>query len=194
MRPHFRYIMQPQSLKEILIEFMCKPPGLIAVETLPVVGEVGEHPTKCATEPDGHRTIEEIGLLLSHILLMRRVLSTDATHMFLVGAEGVYGHLKEYLAQVGRVAREFQIAGVDDFLLFSVSGYCVWRPITRGVIATNEFNGAVSYLIGRPMMEKVVGAYEHLKKGGMVYPIDGLLGFVLKAQRRWALGPALQPR
>ncbi len=182
-------MQQPQTLKDILVEFIGKPPGLIAIERLPAVGEVGDHPTKCATEPGVHRTAEEIGLLLAHVSLMRRVLSTDATHMFLAEAEGYEG-LKEYLGRVGRVAREFQIAGVDDFLLFSASGYCSWRPITRGVIATNEFNGAVSYLIGRPMMEKVVGAYEHLKKGGMVYPIDGLLGFILRAQRRWALGPS----
>ena len=185
---------QPQTLKDILVEFIAKPSGLIAIESLPAVGEVGAHPTKCATRPGAHRTAEEIGLLLAHISLMRQTLSTDATHMFLAGSDISAAAAKEYLARVGRVVGDFQIAEADDFLLFSAGGYCAWRPITRGVVATNEFNGAVSYLIGRPMMEKVVGAYEHLKKGGMVYPIDGLLGFILRAQRRWALGPTSEPQ
>lgn len=187
--------MSTQTLKDVLVEFIGNPPGFIAVETLPLVGEVGDHPTKCATEPGGVRTAEEIGLLLSHVSLMRRVLAEGASHMFLASAEGVNpAAVAEYLKTVKRFVGDFGMEGADDFLLFSAGGYCSWRPITSGVIATNEFNAPSSYLIGRPMMEKVIGAYEHLKKQGVVYPIDGLLGFILRAQRRWALAPTFQSR
>jgi hypothetical protein len=183
--------MSSQTLKDVLVEFIGKPPGCIVVETLPAVGEVGDHPTKCATEPGGVRTPEEIGLLLSHLSVMRKALAAGASHMFLASAEGLSA---EYLKAVRRVVGDFGIEGADDFLLFSAAGYCSWRPITNGIIATNEFNGPSSYLIGRPMMEKMIGAYEHLKKQGVVYPIDGLLGFILRAQGRWALAPTFQSK
>ena len=187
--------MQSQTLQEVLVEFIGKPPGFIALETLPVIGEVGDHPTKCATEPGAHRTAEEIGLLLSHLSVMRKVMAEGASHMFLASAEGfTVAAAAEYLKTVRRVVGDFGLEDADDFLLFSAEGYCSWRPITSGVIATNEFNRANSYLIGRPVMEKVLGAYEHMKKQGMVYPIDGLLGFILRAQRRWALAPTFQSR
>ena len=160
--------MLSQTLKDVLVEFIGKPPGCIAVETLPAVGEVGDHPIKCATEPGGVRTPEEIGLLLSHLSVMRKVLTGGESHLFLASAEGVPS-VSDYLKTVRRVVGDFGIGGADDFLLFSAAGYCSWRPITEGVIATNEFNGPSSYLIGRPMMEKMIGAYEHLKKQGLLF-------------------------
>lgn len=152
------------------------------------------HPTKCAIEAGLVRTAGEIGCLVSHVELMRKALREGLSHLFifeddcaLAGSFSV-GALEAYLQSVKEVERNF---GFDssDFLLFGTAGCYTWRYITDRVKATNNFNGSHAYCIGRPMMEKFIQTYEFLKLKGLVFPVDGIWGLLLRAEKKWALCP-----
>lgn len=159
------------------------------------VRDVEGHPTKCATEPGKIRTAGEIGCLLSHVGAMRKALAEHKTHLCIfeddcaLGSMFSLGAVEVYLRDVKELSKRYSFAGTDDFLLFGSCGCYNARPITNGTKATNQFNGTHCYLVGKAMMEKVVGSYEHLLKNKVVFPIDGLLGLVLRAQHRWTLCP-----
>ena len=159
------------------------------------VRDVEGHPTKCATEPGKIRTAGEIGCLLSHIGAMRKALAEHKTHLCVfeddctLGSTFSLGAVEIYLRDVKEVAKKYSFIGTDDFILLGSCGCYNARPITNGTKATNQFNGTHCYLIGKSMMEKVIGSYEHLLKNKVVFPIDGLLGLVLRAQHRWTLCP-----
>ena len=100
-----------RSLRDILAEFVGKPPGNVGVavihlgaatERKPLVQALeaacgcpieifsavngaeriaAGHPTVCATEPGKIRTAGEIGCLLSHVELARKALKEGKTHM-----------------------------------------------------------------------------------------------------------------
>ncbi len=159
------------------------------------IRDVKDHPTKCATEPGKIRTAGEIGCLLSHVGAMRKALAEHKTHLCIfeddcaLGSNFSLGVVEIYLRDVKEIAKKYSLEGTDDFLLFGSCGCYNARPITNLAKATNQFNGTHCYLIGRAMMEKVIGSYEHLLKNNVVFPIDGLLGLVLRAQHRWTLCP-----
>lgn len=215
--PKYRMV---RILRDILAEFVEKPPGNVAMgiihtsdatERLPIIEalqkgigpvehfeairDVKGHPTKCATEPGKIRTAGEIGCLLSHISLIKKALKERKSHLCVFEDDCALGPrfsldaIEIYLRDVKEIAKRYSIVGTDDFLLLGSCGSYTVRPITDKVNATNQFNGTHCYLIGRPMMEKVVGSYEHLLKNEVVFPIDGLLGLVLRAQHRWTLCP-----
>jgi GR25 family glycosyltransferase involved in LPS biosynthesis len=151
------------------------------------------HPTICATEPNKIRTAGEIGCLLSHIGIARAGIAQDWTHMLVfeddcIPAEGFsLEKLRDYLRRAKAFSHEFSMKGTDEFILFGTCGCYSWKFLTEGVKATNNFNGSHCYLMGRPMMEKLVGSYDYLLKNGVVVPVDGLIGLLLRTQGRWAL-------
>jgi GR25 family glycosyltransferase involved in LPS biosynthesis len=165
------------------------------LEQFEAIRDVKDHPTKCATEPGKIRTAGEIGCLLSHISAMRQALAEQKTHLCIfeddcaLGSKFSLGSVEIYLRDVKEIAKKYSLEGTNDFLLFGSCGCYNARPITNLAKATNQFNGTHCYLIGRAMMEKVIGSYEHLLKNKVVFPIDGLLGLVLRAQHRWTLCP-----
>ena len=214
-----------RSLRDILAEFVGKPPGNIgmavihlaaaterqpllralekacgsSIEVFPAVNgteRIAEgHTTLCATEPGKVRTAGEIGCLLSHVELARKALKEGKTHMMVFeddcapAAKFSLEAVQEYLRSVKNITEAFSYEGADDFLLLGTCGCYSWRHITEGVKATNKFNGSHCYFIGRPMMEKLVDSYEYLLRTGVIAPVDGLLGLMLRAQNRWALCP-----
>jgi len=153
------------------------------------------HPTTCATDPGKIRTAGEIGCLLSHVELARKALLQGRTHMLVFeddcAAEPSFSlaTFDAYLRRVKEFSAEFDIEGADDFILLGTCGCYRWKFLTAGVKATNKFNGSHCYLIGRQMMEKLIGSYEYLLKHGTLIPVDGLLGHIVCAQMRWALCP-----
>lgn len=209
-------------LRDILAEFVDKPPGSVGVgvihlaratEREPLIralevaldhplerfeavdGGALDHPRTCATEPGKIRTAGEIGCLLSHVGVARRGLAEGRSHMLVfeddcVPAEGFsLDALEMYLRRAKKFAAEFGFKGADEFILLGTCGCYKWKFLTRGVKATDSFNGSHCYLIGRPMMEKLVGSYEYLLKNGVVVTADGLLNLLLRTQLRWALCP-----
>jgi len=153
------------------------------------------HPTKCAIEPGIVRTADEIGCLVSHVELMRKALREGRSHLLIfeddcrVGPSFSVGALEAYLQGVKGVKEDFGWTGADDFLLFGTCGCYTWRYITDRVKAINKFNGSHAYLIGRTMMEKFIKTYEFLKMKGLVFPVDGLLGLLLRLEKKWVLCP-----
>jgi len=211
-----------QTLRDILAEFVGKPPGDIdiviihlrrAVEReenikklleacgtsmtiFPAIdGSESNHPSACATEPGKIRTKGEIGCLLSHVAVARKALDEGKSHIMVFEDDCIpvsdfsLEMVSNYLSSIKNTVEDFDIEGTKDFLLLGTCGCYNWRYITAGVNATNKFNGSHCYLIGRTMMEKLVGSYEYITKKGFLVPVDGLLGFLLKAQTRWALCP-----
>ena len=214
-----------RSLRDILAEFVGKPPANIGVavihlaqakereslvqaleaacgcpiEIFPAVNGAERiaagHPTLCATEPAKIRTAGEIGCLLSHVELARKALKEGKSHMMVfeddctVPPNFSLPLVEDYLHSVKGIRDAFSFEGADDFLLFGTCGCYSWRHLTERTKATNKFNGSHCYLIGRPLMEKLVGSYEYLLKKDVIVPADGLLSLLLKAQNRWALCP-----
>lgn len=165
------------------------------LERFEAVDGAADHPRTCATEPGKLRTEGEIGCLLSHVAVARRGLAEGWSHALVfeddcaAAATFSLGALQEYLRRAKSFAAQFGFKGADEFILLGTCGCYTWKFLANGVKATNSFNGSHSYLIGRPMMEKLVGSYEYLLKNGVVVPADGLLGLLLRTQKRWVLCP-----
>jgi GR25 family glycosyltransferase involved in LPS biosynthesis len=122
-----------RSLRDILAEFVGKPPGTIGVAVIhmPAAAErepliraletacgcsveiflavngaeriAAGHPTRCATEPAKIRTAGEIGCLLSHVELARRALAEGKSHMMVFEDDCV-------------TAPKFSLAAVEEYL------------------------------------------------------------------------------
>ena len=197
-------------LLEAFAEFWDKPPGSIdlymihlpraveregcikALET--AVGPLERfdaytgHPTPCV-EPGKIRTAGEAGCLRSHVEAMRRAISRGKSHLVVFEDDcmAAGGDVRAYLKAAKEFMREFSLP--QDLILLGTCGCYTWRFLRGGVKATDHFNGSHSYSISRAMMEKVISAYEFLSGRGVMLPIDGLLGHILRSERRWALCP-----
>jgi hypothetical protein len=97
--------------------------------------------------------------------------------------------LRAYLRRAETFAQEFGLKKMDMFLLLSTCGCYNWRTLTRGLTVTDHFNGCHAYVIGRPMMQKVLDFYAALASAGQTAPIDGVLPILLRQERRWAFCP-----
>lgn len=206
------------SLLEAVAEFTGKPPGSIAVRMIHLpraveregcikaleaaVGPLERfdaydgndiiaagHSTTCATEPGKVRTAGEIGCLVSHVEVVKRALLSGKSHVVVFEDDCMPTgeDVSKYLQTVKRVADDFGLP--QDLILLGTCGCYTWRFLTKGVKATDKFNGSHAYIMARPMMEKVVGSYEYLRQRDVVIPFDGLLGLLLRSERRWALCP-----
>ena len=156
----------------------------------------GGHPTMCAVDNTKQRSEGEVGCLVSHVELARKALAAGLSHAVVFEDDCVVGPrfsleaVQSYFRRAKKFAEDFSMDGTDDFLLLGSSGCYAWRHLTEGVKATNNFNGSHAYLIGRPMMEKLVVAYEFMKERGFGMPADWLLPVILRGQKRWAMCPS----
>ena len=151
------------------------------------------HPTECAIDPGVQRTAGEIGCAASHLEAYRAALAQDISHLIVfeddceVAPEFYLPTLKEYLRRAKKFAGEFGLEKMDEFFLLSTCGCYTWRPLTRGIKVTNHFNGSHAYVIGRPMMQKVLDFYKGLVD--KTAPIDGVIPLLLRKEGRWAFCP-----
>ena len=153
------------------------------------------HPTMCGIHPGLHRTAGEIGCAESHLAAYRSALSAGISHLVVfeddcVASEGFsLVALRTYLSRASAFAEKFSMVGMDEFTLLSTCGCYDWRHLTRGVKATNHFNGSHAYIIGRSMMEKVLDMYDEFTTAGETAPIDGVIPVLLRLQNTWAFCP-----
>lgn len=153
------------------------------------------HTSVCGIHPGLHRTAGEIGCAASHLAAYRSALADGLSHLIVFEDDCVPSPgfsmvaLRTYLARASTFAEEFSMKDMDDFLLLSTCGCYTWRHMTRGVKATNHFNGSHAYLIGRGMMQKVLDFYAVLESAGQTAPIDGVIPILLRREHRWAFCP-----
>jgi hypothetical protein len=153
------------------------------------------HPTECGIHPGINRTAGEIGCAASHLDAYERALASDISHLVVFEDDCALapgfdlGAISNYLRRAKHFAGQFGLERMDEFLLLSTCGCYNWRPLTRGVKVTDHFNGSHAYIIGRPMMKKVVAFYKDLAAQKKTAPIDGVLPILLRQERRWAFCP-----
>jgi len=153
------------------------------------------HPTECGIDPGLHRTAGEIGCAASHLEAYRAALKAGVSHLVVfeddcVPSAGFHMEaLQEYLRRAKRFAQEFQIPGMQEFILLSTCGCYTWKYLTRLVKATNHFNGSHAYIISESMMQKVLNIYDALAKKKQTAPIDGVIPIILRGGRCWAFCP-----
>lgn len=194
-----------RTLRDVLAEFLAKPPGEVGVYTIRTMGIDGVrvdavdgaklgHPTKCAFEKGLHRTPIEIGRLVDHVGIIRRALAEGKSHAVVFddcipGSQCSLEAVEAYLAGVKGIRDTFAFQNTEEFILLGATGCNDWRFLTERVRATNNFNGAQAYIMGRKMMEKFIKTYEFLLSKEVVYPVDGLLGLLLRLEKFWTLCP-----
>jgi GR25 family glycosyltransferase involved in LPS biosynthesis len=165
------------------------------LERFEAVDGAANHPRTYMRNPAVDRTVGEIGCLLSHVAVARRGLAEGWSHALIFEDDCAAAEtfslaaLQDFLRRAKVFSVQFGFKGAEDFILLGNCGCYTWKFLAGGVKATDSFNGTHSYLIGRPMMEKLVSAYEHLLKSGGVVPADELFSLLLKTQRRWVLCP-----
>ena len=207
-----------QTLQDILAEFVGKPPGSVEVAVIHPRQEMGRlggmlameaalkhpievfeavsgRPMKYAMAPSETRSAEEVGMLASHAGLLQRALKEGVSYVLVFEDVCIpapsfsLAGLQAYMRRAKEFSREFSFVGADEFLLLGTTGCYTWKKLTEGVKATDKFNGSHCYLIGRPMMEKFLEAYDHMLGMGVAVPTDEFLGVLLRSQGRWALCP-----
>ena len=191
---HLQRATEREGLVRAMEEALHTPIELIsAADGVALVA--GGHPTMCAVDSTKQRSEGEVGCLVSHVEVARKALAAGLSHAVVFEDDCVVGGgfsldaVQSYFRRAKKFAEEFSMGGTDDFLLLGSCGCYAWRHLTHEIKATNNFNGSHAYLIGRPMMEKLVVAYEFLKEKGFVTPIDCLLPLLLRGQKRWAMCP-----
>lgn len=153
------------------------------------------HPIACASGTAKSRSPGELGCLVSHVEAARAALADGIEYLVVFEDDCVptstfsLGRAQAWLAHAKTFRTKFQPAGAGDLLLLSTGGCYAEKALTPHISATNHFNCTHAYVIGRTMMEHLVGSYEHLKKKGQMFPVDGLFGLLLRAKHRWALKP-----
>ena len=151
------------------------------------------HPTECGIHPGLHRTAGEIGCAESHLVAYRAALADGLSHLVVFEDDCAASpgfslpSLRQYLTRVKTLIEQFSMS--IDLTLLSTCGCYSWKPLTKGIKATNHFNGSHAYIIGRAMMQKVVDFYGCLAAAGQTAPIDGVLPIILRLERRWAICP-----
>ena len=153
------------------------------------------HPTICGMDPGIIRTAGEVGCMVSHVTAARKALADGISHLVVfeddcVTASGFsLTKVREYLNKIRLFAEEFGLERMDELVLLSTCGCYRWRSLAPGVKATDHFNGSHAYIMGRPIMEKLVGTYEYFLARGLTAPVDGILPLLLQAERRHAFCP-----
>jgi hypothetical protein len=151
------------------------------------------HPTRCGMDPGVIRTAGEVGCMVSHVTAARKALADGISHLVVFEDDCVLSasllKIREYLTKAKWFAEEFSLERMDEFVLLSTCGCYRWRTLAPGLKATDNFNGSHAYIMGRPMMEKLVGTYDHFLAKGLTVPIDGILPLLLQAERRHAFCP-----
>jgi hypothetical protein len=87
------------------------------------------------------------------------------------------------------IMKQFKMEDKSDFLLLGTCGCYTWQHISPGLKGTNNFNGSHAYIMGRPIMKKLVEVYDALLLKGHTAPTDGLLPRILQAEGRWSFCP-----
>ena len=153
------------------------------------------HPTACGMDPGLTRTAGEVGCMVSHVSAARKALEDGVSHLVVfeddcVPADGFsLEAVRGYLGRVRRFSEEFGMEKMDELLLLGTCGCYEWRNLCRGVKATDHFNGSHAYIMGRPMMQKLVNSYEYFVAKGRTVPVDGILPLLLQAEHRHAFCP-----
>ena len=153
------------------------------------------HPTTCGIHPGLHRTAGEIGCAESHLAAYRSALAAGFSHLVVFEDDCTAAEefsllaLRTYLSRASTFAEEFSMTGMKEFVLLSTCGCYEWRHLTRGVKATNHFNGSHAYIIGGDMMQKVLDIYDVFSAAGQTAPIDGVLPLLLRLQYQWVFCP-----
>jgi len=155
----------------------------------------GGHPIECGIDPGVKRTAGEIGCIVSHVREARRALADGISHLVVfeddceVSPKFTIGGLIEYLRRVKEFITKFNMHDKEDFLLLGTCGCYTWQHLSPGLKGTNNFNGSHAYIMGRPIMKKLVEAYDTLLLNGRTAPTDGLLPRILQAEGRWSFCP-----
>lgn len=153
------------------------------------------HPTACGMDPGVVRTAGEVGCMASHVSAYRRALADGISYLVVfeddcVTAPGfTLDGVRDYLRKVKEFRAEFSITGMNDVILLGTCGCYRWKELRNGIKVTDHFNGSHAYIIGRPMMEKIIEAYEQFLKMGQTVPIDGILPLFLQRLRDHAFCP-----
>ena len=162
------------------------------------------HPRQCFLEGDAAgqellRTPGEVGCLLSHVEAIKEAFADPATKCLVLfeddcrPADGFsLEGLREWLGAVRRGLQKFSVPDhFTEFLLLGTMGSYFslpWLPAAKWV---ERFNGSHAVVLCRPFMEKVLRSYALLLQKGRTAPVDGLYSFLLRAEKRWAVVPAL---
>jgi len=155
----------------------------------------GGHPTVCGMDPGIIRTPGEVGCMVSHVMAAQKALADGISHLVIfeddcVTAPGFsLSKVGEYLKKGKSFAEEFGMERMDELVLLGTCGCYRWKSLARGLKATDHFNGSHAYIMGRPMMEKLVGTYYYFLGKQQTVPIDGILPLLLQVERRHAFCP-----
>ncbi len=154
------------------------------------------HPTTCALEAGKVRTAGEVGCLMSHVTAARQAVASGASALVIfeddccASQEFSVEALRVYFRDVREFMAKFQgPAGLLDLTLLSTGGCYKQIALGRRFKGTDRFNCSHALLLSRPMMEKLIGAYEFLKGKGLMAPVDGLYGLLLQAEGKVAACP-----
>jgi hypothetical protein len=177
---------------------------------------VEDHPTACAlagatkpaqrtageagsdalpTKPAVQRTAGELGCLLSHVQVAREALRRGLEVVAVFEDDCEPGpacrpiDLFGWLNSVTTFFKSFSWPGTRDLILLGTGGTYDLVPLTQFFKGTRQFNCTHAYVMRRPMMQRLIDTYEHLKGRGQMAPIDGLLGLMLRAEKKWAVAP-----
>jgi len=153
------------------------------------------HPTACGLEKGKVRTAGEVGCLLSHVEVARQALARGLEAVIVLEDDCEAGpdckviNLYGWLNSVLTFFKSFSWPGSQDLILLGTGGTYDLVPLTQFFKGTRRFNCTHAYLMRRPMMQRVVDTYEMIKKRGQMVPIDGLLGLILQAEKKFAIAP-----
>ena len=190
---HLERAIEREPLVQRLITELGEIDVVGAADGVALVAE--GHPTECGIDPGVRRTAGEVGCIVSHVREARRALADGISHVVVfeddceVSPKFSLGGLAEYLRRVKAIMKQFSMADKEDFLLLGTCGCYTWQHISPGVKATNNFNGSHAYIMGRPIMKKLVEAYDAHLLEGRTAPTDGLLVKILQGEGRWSFCP-----
>jgi len=188
---HLKRATEREALVKSLV---CVVGSLEVVEAADGAALVAEgHPTRCGMDPGVIRTAGEVGCMVSHVQIARKALADGISHLVVFEDDCVstssLAKVREYLNKIKWFAEEFGLERMDELVLLSTCGCYRWRSLAPGIKATDHFNGSHAYIMGRPMMEKLVGTYDHFLAKGLTGPADGILPLLLQVERRHAFCP-----
>jgi len=155
----------------------------------------GGHPTECGIDPGVVRTVGEVGCVVSHMLAYQKAIQDGISHLVVFEDDCVIvpgfslDAVGNYLREVKEISREFSMEHMSDFILLGTCGCYRWKEIRDGVKATDHFNGSHAYIIGRPMMIKLLDSHLQFLARNRTAPIDGLLPVILQSEWRHAFCP-----
>ena len=164
-----------------------------AADGMALIGE--GHPTACGMDPGVVRTAGEVGCMVSHVSAYRKALADGISYLVVFEDDCVtvpgfsLDRVRDYLRNVKEFRAEFSITGMNDVILLGTCGCYRWKELRDGLKVTDHFNGSHAYIIGRPMMEKIVQVYEEILQMGQTVPIDGIMPLLLQTSRDYAFCP-----